>query len=484
MRANLEKREQNRRDLARRRAWIQRLAIAIGLAVITAVVLGVLAANANATSEMRRRAQAAQSLAANAEIQLDRGSELGLLLAMKSVSKTLEARDPVVPAAFTALHQALLDSPLKYLELVKPMDTGDLILQATNSTEFSPDGKRILVAQGTAGVYEFNSSSGAIVHSFENQTRDNLAHYSPDGSRVVIVGDGVTIWDASTAITLSTLPIENDPLNASDVASFRYSNDGRLLVCIRYLDDGTEDFSPMIEVWDPEGGMPLKQWPIHRSERSAFSPTDAEFSRNDKYLLLSDFRKFRILDANTGEILLYMNAFALEFTPDGEHVAVFPDGDTFKIIEIRTNREISYSRDFPHPWTSCVSVVMVVAFVGFHNSEGGSSDPYVMVSPDGRWRENNWGWSYEFRVPGFKGIPVLYQSLSRDGRKSSLHRTLPADLDFLAITDINGAYETANPRYSALWGFICLLPEVSYISTAVLSIPARSAHTYYSVRDR
>nr|MBF6613202.1 PD40 domain-containing protein [Chloroflexota bacterium] len=217
-------------------------------------------ATAQAGAERQLTVARAQALAANAQAQAARDPELSLLLAMQSISTTVQLGQPAVSQAVGALHTALgQPQPIQILQSPLEGHTAPV-----NRASFSPDGRFVLTAgvDGTAKIWE--SGSGRVARTLASGSGSVAAAvWSPDGKFVATGGAGgaIRIWNASSAQILYTLQT-----GANSVASLAYSPDGRSIAA------GTG--SGIAQIWDAGGAGQLRAFKVGIGSLSsvAYSP--------------------------------------------------------------------------------------------------------------------------------------------------------------------------------------------------------------------
>lgn len=217
-----------------------------GLAVllIAAITLGATAfrasqeASAARLDAERRLHQArAQALAALSGEQLVVDPQRSLLLALAAVSTTQVLREPVEPAAATALHTVLLQAPQRLHILAQP----PVVL----SVAWSPDGRWIASTGDRGTVTIWDAVSGQQVRTLVgHQGLVNSIAWSRDGQRLLTAGDDGTarIWEATDGRELRPLPILGGKVFAA-----AWKPDGRAVVTA--VENGTA------QIWDVGTGV-------------------------------------------------------------------------------------------------------------------------------------------------------------------------------------------------------------------------------------
>ena len=152
-----------------------------------------------------------------------------------------------------------------------------------NDLQFSPDGRRLLVASGSRARV-WNLADGQLASpEFKHSGLIESVAFSPDTARVLTGSGGkAQLWDAITGEKLFAVP------GAGSLNSAKFSPDGRRLVT------ASEDNTA--QVWDaltgkPEGGpLPHRSWVYH-----------ATFSPESRHVVPDSYDKSaQIWDAATG----------------------------------------------------------------------------------------------------------------------------------------------------------------------------------------
>ncbi|CAN5426184.1 hypothetical protein BH09BAC5_BH09BAC5_02380 [soil metagenome] len=160
------------------------------------------------------------------------------------------------------------------------------------STEYSPDGKKIVTAasDGTAKIWDANT--GILLVDLTGHSKSvNYAEYSPDGKKIITASsDGTAkIWDASTGVVYMTLIGHSEELYSA-----KYSPDGKKIATY------SKDLS--IKLWDAISGTLLQTLIGHTANINSiqFSPDGY------KILTSSDDGTAKIWDADNGTLIFNM----------------------------------------------------------------------------------------------------------------------------------------------------------------------------------
>ncbi len=200
--------------------------VVIGVALVVALVGGVIAVDQRSEAEEERRDATARSLAGASSASLVDDPERSILLALAAVDVTREHGGEVLPEAIEALHEAVARSRLvlSVPEVGGPVD-------------WSPDGRTFVTMgpEGSGTVEIRDAGTGASVLSFRAHEFDiNDVAFSADGSRLATTGDdgALRLWD---------------PVTGEEQAAFDYPAEG--------------------EVWgpsfSPDGSRVAAAWPQH-----------------------------------------------------------------------------------------------------------------------------------------------------------------------------------------------------------------------------
>jgi WD40 repeat protein len=172
----------------------------------------------------------------------------------------------------------------------------------------SPDGKRVLTAplMGKAQISDV-ASRRALVTFGAADSSFNAARFSPDGSRVLTLGEGMQIWDAGSGQPILELGDSNG------VGDAQFSADGTKIIA-----RGGMQYSA--KVWDAASGEPIFMVPVSNA---------TQFSPDGKRIVAVSNEKLAVFDADTGRKLAEtpFNGVAVAFDQTGAKVlAVSDDG--------------------------------------------------------------------------------------------------------------------------------------------------------------
>lgn len=362
-----EVQEQASRQLRRRARFLAgSFVLAIVLAGI-ALFFGDEARTSAVTAQAASRVATARELAASAVSNVDSDPELGLLLALQSVSTTYSIDQTTTKEAVESLHRAV--QAQRVVMVLSGHSDG------LTGVVYSPDGKRIAAASWDKTVKVWDASSGKELLTLSGHT-DKIwgVVYSPDGKRLATSSDDQTVkvWDASTGKELMTLSGHTGTVgnvvfspdgtrlasaSADGTARVWDANSGRLLLTvtvpqkelwgIAYSPDGaqlatgTQDGST--KIWDANSGtelMTLPADPVHHDVVRAIA-----YSADGKRIATAAEGLPVIWDALTGKKLVQLPEqdnflYGIAFSPDGARVATADGDKTVRIWDSTTGSEL------------------------------------------------------------------------------------------------------------------------------------------------
>jgi tetratricopeptide (TPR) repeat protein/Tol biopolymer transport system component len=202
----------------------------------------------------------------------------------------------------------------------------------THDFAFSPDGKRIALAEGrdTASVWDAETGEQLTVFRGHDSPVVSVA-YSPDGRRIASSSrEIIRIWDAATGTELMRLEDEK----AAAIRSLTYSPDGSRL--ISYGGDN------IIRVWDVASGRK-----ILAIEKEGQARDGIAISRDGKLIALSGVGSMiPVWDATNGRQLMTLRGHngavgAVSFSPVADRLVSCSDEDgTVKVWDTTTGLEL------------------------------------------------------------------------------------------------------------------------------------------------
>jgi WD40 repeat protein len=184
---------------------------------------------------------------ARSQAQRARGRELAAMaLTSAPVNPEQAVRDAVQatrfersPAVANVLRTTLLGMRVRAVLPAGGKPVGDV--------DFSPDGKRLVVAGGDGIARIYRASDGKHLRDLHHGSALSAAVFSPDGTKIATAGDdsATRLWDARSGALLHTLR-HGGPVNSAT-----FSRDGRLLATTS--DDKTA------RIWDVSSGRQLQR---------------------------------------------------------------------------------------------------------------------------------------------------------------------------------------------------------------------------------
>ena len=191
-------------------------------------------------AEKTTRISKSQALAAFALMEVDKDTELSILLSTESAKTTYQADGIVLPLSKTVLRQSILGSRIR----LTLRGHGDGVVF---SVAWSPDGQRIVTGSDdmTAKVWDAETGQELLTLQGHAHVIKSLA-CSPDGQRFVTGSADQTakVWDAQTGQVLFTLADHDGA-----VISVAWSPDGKQIL--------TGSWDQTAKVWDAETGWEL-----------------------------------------------------------------------------------------------------------------------------------------------------------------------------------------------------------------------------------
>jgi WD40 repeat protein len=158
------------------------------------------------------------------------------------------------------------------------------------NVDFSPDGKRLVVAGGDGLARIYRASDGKHVRDLRDGSALSAAVFSPDGTKIATAGDDSTarLWDTRNGALQHVLR------HGGPVTSATFSRDGRLLA--------TTSEDKTARIWDVSSGRELQRLEHPGGVRSA------SFSGDGKLLVTrlvpaAFDRTARVWDVATGTLL-------------------------------------------------------------------------------------------------------------------------------------------------------------------------------------
>lgn len=146
--------------------------------------------------------------------------------------------------------------------VVIDLDSGETIsaiIESGDNVEISPDGTRVLLADGGRSAGWYDADTGALLESVDNANGETVI-LSPDGSIIASGGSiggmrlrGLTLFDVATGEMLAQIESENDK-------NFQFSADGRLII----MSNGTQ--------YSAVTGQRVREGVVEYGDSAALSP--------------------------------------------------------------------------------------------------------------------------------------------------------------------------------------------------------------------
>jgi len=206
-------------DISQHRRTVRLARAAVALLVLmlaTALVGGVVALVQRAAANREKTLAFARELAAESAIQRQHDPRLALLLGEEAV------RVRAIPETETALRKAFAAD---HLRAVLPVGEREL-----SSLEFSPDGRKLLVAGGRGRAQIFDVSSGSLVQTLRAAPYGvDSASFARGGQLVLTTGEfsRSKLWSAATGRLLRILPDGGEEVTGGAI-----SPDGRRIATV------------------------------------------------------------------------------------------------------------------------------------------------------------------------------------------------------------------------------------------------------------
>jgi WD40 repeat protein len=266
----------------------------------------------------------------------------GRVLVTVDASYPPNESDPATARLWTSTTRQLIGEPI-------PVQWGAVYWKSRTSTlAFSPDGKRLLLAQGKLARLFDTATGKPTGKPMKHGNVVRAVAFSPDGQRIVTGGDDNTarLWDAATG-----QPVGEAMKHPSAVTLVVFSPDGS-----KVLTDEVQT----ARLWNAATGQAIGQ-PIRHGTPIVRYPVKAgfplNFSRDGKALLLATpntgggkhWGAVRLWDTETGKPLgryLHQGAqiIGLAFSPDGRTIMTAGSGTYgtggVKLWDVATGRPL------------------------------------------------------------------------------------------------------------------------------------------------
>lgn len=285
-------------------------------AVLAVVQAGIASEQAHAATQQRSVALS-REIAAESLTQVKGDSMRSLLLGVEAarISPTDESEN--------AIRQALLE-----LQPPHVLYQGH---EASGSMDFSPDSKRVVIAEHIGPVRIRDVNSGDILAELDHKDLVDSILFSPDGK--LIAGGSrdrlVWIWDGQTGKVAYKLEGHEAP-----VFSVAFSDDSKQVV--------SAAADKTARVWDAINGKPLAVLNGHTD-----AVNTARFSPDGKRIVTaSDDKTARVWDASTGKQLFELDGHqsivnTAVFSPDGKWILTASQDNTARLWDAGTGKVVA-----------------------------------------------------------------------------------------------------------------------------------------------
>lgn len=188
---------------------------------------------------------------------------------------------------------------------------------------YSPDGKLILTSadDNTAKIWDAKTG-GLLTDLVENANGIRIALFSPDGKKIVTIGDTAKIWDTQTGNLLGYLTADT-----IKVRSASFSPDGKKIIILSY-----KNAARIYNALNGEFLVDLKGPPIYNA---GFSPD------GKKILTSSENYIAKILNSQNGAFITDLKGhtaaiLSADFSPDGKRIVTSSYDQKAKVWDAET----------------------------------------------------------------------------------------------------------------------------------------------------
>ena len=325
------RRQATDRARANRRLRIQLGAIAVALVV--ALVVGVVAVNQRKRANEEAVVAEARELAAAAMANLDADPERSILLALEAVDHTRSDGGSVLPEAEEALHRAVTESRI----VLRVPGVGGVLDWSPDGTTFVTEGPE---DEGLVDIRD--AETGESVRSFHGHDLDvNDVAFSHDGSMLATAGDdgAARVWDPQTGEELWSFGSPDDQIVWGPSFS---PDDSRLAVV--WLGD------QLVRVMDLATGRTVREIPSGGAHFAVFSPDGERLA-----LVGEGDPAAVVVDATTGDEVFTLQGHRLglrdvAWSPDGRWIATSSSDATARIWEADHRTAPVHTA---RPWCRC-----------------------------------------------------------------------------------------------------------------------------------
>ena len=370
------------RTLERRLARLTRIGIIVGVSVaVSALIFFQVSRDRKKAAEILSRRVG--TYVANGSKLVDEGNSLNALPLFAEALRLDEADPKRSEVQRVRVASVLRSSPRLVQMWFQPDQINDL--------QFSPDGRRLLIASGKqARVWNLSDGQSASPEFKHSGLIESVA-FSPDGARVLTGSGGrAQLWDAARGEKLAAFP------GSGSVNSAAFSPDGERIV--------TACGDPVAQVWDARNGSLLFTLENHKQHvfHAAFSP-------DGRHIVTASMDKTaQIWNALTGQpegapLTNKSWVFFASFSPDNRRVVTACFNNYAQMWDVATQRPILW----PLPHAGAV-----------HSAEFSPDGRYVLCAG---WDQTARLWDAETArpvAPVFnQGSKVMRAAFSPEGRR-------------------------------------------------------------------
>ena len=223
--------------------------------------------------------------------------------------------------------------------------------EAGGSVSFSPDGKRVIAADGN-DIKVWDASSGKKLMTLSGH-EDAIwsVSYNPDGTRILSGGKDKTIriWNATTGAEVMTLRGHGDwsiDPNFSPISSVAFSPNGKLIA--------SGSYDETVKIWNAKTGTEA------RTLKHSSIINDIAFSPDSRQIVSASGVRAQVWDVATGSESLTLGrhdgeVISVAFSPDGKRIVSGSKDETVKIWDAANGLEMMVLRTGGRVWELCFS---------------------------------------------------------------------------------------------------------------------------------
>ncbi len=173
---------------------------------------------------------------------------------------------------------------------------------------WSPDGTRLICIGDGYTLQLYDAAGGALLFNDYNAHFPSAVAWAPDGTRFASAGSGLAqVWAATPAKT----PLLSYPVNTGDdptIFAVAWSSDSTRIV--------SGSYSGVVNVWEAATGKTLLTY------HSGHFTLSAAWSPDGRQIGISTLDTIQIVDARSGkQIMSFPGGYTLAWSPDGKRLA-------------------------------------------------------------------------------------------------------------------------------------------------------------------